>query len=104
MLLFLSFKPKNTLQSVLECLCIFTVLYWCIFLCCFLAIVHTGIRFDYVFFNMHLFTNFIIFVTAPRLFTNTIPLEHAHLYQRNIHCPLLLCMLGTLHFSFPGDS
>ena len=32
-----------------------------------------------MFFNMYSFTKFIIFVTAPCLFTNTMLLEHTYL-------------------------
>ena len=45
-----------------------------------------------MFFNMYSFTKFIIFVTEPCLFTNTLLLEHASLHQRNVHCPLLGCV------------
>ena len=67
----------------------FIVSYWCIFACFFQTTVHTCVRFGYAFIKMYSFTNFIIFVTAPYLFTNTILLEHAYRYQRTMHCPLL---------------
>ena len=35
-----------------------------------------------MFFNMYSFTKFNIFVSAPRLLTNIVVLEHACLYQR----------------------
>ena len=76
------------MQNVLERFCIFTLLYWCIFLCYF-STVHTGVGFDYMFFNVYSFTKFIIFVTAPCLFTNTMLLEHAYLCQRTVHRVLL---------------
>ena len=98
---FFCFQPKNALQSVLERISIFTVLYSCGFLCYFSSTVHTGVRFDYVFFNMCSFTKFIIFVTKPCLFTNTILLEHASLYQRTRYCPVLACVCllpCTFHF------
>ena len=97
---FFSCQLKNALHTVLERICIFEVLYWCIFLCYFSTTVHTTL-FDYVFFNMYSFTKFIIFITAPCLFTNTILLEHAYLYQRTMHYPLLACVClvpCTFHF------
>ena len=54
-----------------------------------------------MFLNMYSFTKFIIFVTAPCLFTNTILLEHVYLYQRTMHRPLLayVCLVPcTFHF------
>ena len=54
-----------------------------------------------MFFNMYSFTEFIIFVTEPCLFSNTILLEHASLHQRTMHCPLLACVCllpCTFHF------
>ena len=54
-----------------------------------------------MFFNMYSFTKFNIFVTAPCLFTNTMLLGHAYLYQRTMHCPLLACVClvpCTFHF------
>ena len=95
MLFWGGFQLKNALQSVLERIGIFTVLYWCIFVCYFSATIHTGVRFNDVFFNMHSFTKFIIFINAPCLFTNTILLEHGYLYQRTMHCPLLACVCSV---------
>ena len=54
-----------------------------------------------MFINMYSFTKFIIFVTAPCSFTNTILLEHTYLYQCTMHCPLLACVClvpCTFHF------
>ena len=54
-----------------------------------------------MFFNMYSFIKFIIFVTALSLFGNTILLEHAYLYQRIMHYPLLACVClvpDTFHF------
>ena len=42
-----------------------------------------------MFINMYSLTKFIVFVTAPYLFTNTKLLEHTYLYERTMHCPLL---------------
>ena len=98
---FFCFQSKNALQSVLVRISSFTMLDLCVFLCCFSSTVHTSVRFDYVFFNMDSFTKFIIFVTEPCLFTNTILLEHASLHQRTMHCPLLACVCllpCTFHF------
>ena len=51
---------------------------------------------------MYPFTKFIVFVTAPCLFTNTILLEHAYLYQCTMHCPpLAFVCLAPCTFRFP---
>ena len=96
-LFFMSFELKN----VLERICIFTLLYWCSFLCYLSTTVHTGVRFDYVFINMYSFTKFLMFASAPCLFTNAMLLEHTYLCQRTMHCPLLACVCTvpcTFHF------
>ena len=89
---FFSFELKNALHSVFERIPIFTMLDSCVFLCYFSSTVHTSVKFDHVFFNMYSLTKFVIFVTKPSLFTNTILLEHAFLHQRAMHCPLLACV------------